>query len=95
MKKLGYIRKIDKIGKILIPKEMRDALQIDCGSQLEFYLNDEGIVLKKHEPDNISDKIKELKSIINEKVEEIGLDQCIEIEDELNKIEKILNTSAS
>lgn len=70
-------------------------LHIDIGTPIEFYVDGGGIMLKKHEPDNISEKVRELKSIVNDQIEDIGLDQCIAIDDELKKIEAILCTSPS
>ena len=95
MKELGVVRKIDGLGRLVIPKEMRKVLHIDIGTPIEFYMDGDGIMLKKHEPDNISEKVRELKSIVNDQIEAIGLDQCIAIEDELKKIETILCTSPS
>ena len=95
MKELGVVRKIDGLGRLVIPKEIRRVLHIDSGTPIEFYVDGNGIMLKKHEPDNISEKVSELKSIVNDQIEAIGLDQCIAIEDELKKIETILCTSPS
>lgn len=95
MKELGVVRKIDGLGRLVIPKEMRKVLHIDIGTPIEFYVDGDGIMLKKHEPDNISEKVRELKSIVNDQIDDIGLDQCIAIEDELNKIQTILCASVS
>ena len=95
MKELGVVRKIDGLGRLVIPKEIRKVLHIDIGTPIEFYMDGDGIRLKKHEPDNISEKVRELKSIVNDQIEDIGLDQCIAIEDELKKIETILCASPS
>lgn len=95
MKELVVVRKIDGLGRLVIPKEIRKVLHIDIGTPIEFYVDGNGIMLKKHEPDNISEKVRELKSIVNDQIEAIGLDQCIAIEDELKKIETILCTSPS
>ena len=95
MKELGVVRKIDGLGRLVIPKEIRRVLHIDSGTPIEFYMDGDGIMLKKHEPDNISEKVRELKSIVNDQIEAIGLDQCIAIEDELKKIETILCASPS
>lgn len=93
MKNLGFVRKVDSLGRIVIPKEMRDVLHIEIGTPLEFYADNEGIVLKKYMPDDFSEKVKELKIMLNEQIESIGLDRCIEIEDELVKIQTILGAS--
>ena len=95
MEELGVVRKIDGLGRLVIPKEMRKVLHIDIGTPIEFYMDGDGIMLKKHEPDNISEKVRELKSIVNDQIEDIRLDQCIAIEDELKKIETILCASPS
>ncbi|HFK1476680.1 AbrB/MazE/SpoVT family DNA-binding domain-containing protein [Bacillus tropicus] len=49
MKNTGIVRKIDELGRIVIPKEMRNTLGLPTGSPIEFHVNGESIVLKKHE----------------------------------------------
>lgn len=49
MKKTGMIRRIDELGRIVIPKEMRNSLRIKEGDTLEIYIDNlENIVLKKY-----------------------------------------------
>ena len=91
--RIGIIKEVDNLGRLVIPKEMRDTLHIGIGTPLEFYSDNEGIVLKKYIPDDFSEKVKELKCMLNDQIENIGLDQCIKIEDELDKIQKILDKS--
>ena len=93
MKNLGFVRKVDNLGRIVIPKEMRDVLHIGIGTPLEFYADNEGIVSKKYMPEDFSEKVKELKIMLNQQIDDIGLDQCIAIEDELDKIQTILCAS--
>ena len=47
MKKTGVSRKLDELGRIVIPKEIRTNFKIEEGDQIEFYLNDNEIILKK------------------------------------------------
>lgn len=47
MKATGVVRKIDELGRIVIPKEIRKTLGIKDEEQLEIYLENECIVLKK------------------------------------------------
>lgn len=50
MKKVGIIRKIDELGRIVIPKEFRDNFDMKEGDKLEIIANKEGqIILKKFE----------------------------------------------
>lgn len=46
MKSKGIVRKIDELGRIVIPKEMRKKLNIDTGTPLEIHLEGDTIVMK-------------------------------------------------
>ena len=49
MKATGVVRRIDELGRIVIPKEIRKNLRINEGENIEIYINEkENIVLKKH-----------------------------------------------
>ncbi len=51
MKATGIVRKIDELGRVVIPKEIRKALRIREGDPLEIYTEKNGeIVLKKYAP---------------------------------------------
>ncbi len=50
MNSRGIIRKIDELGRIVIPKEMRKKLDIDTGSALEIHIEGDAIVMKKDTP---------------------------------------------
>lgn len=48
MKATGVVRRIDELGRIVIPKELRKNLRIKEGENIEIYLDDnENIILKK------------------------------------------------
>ena len=47
MKSTGIIRRIDELGRIVIPKEIRKSLRISEGENLEIFINDDTIILKK------------------------------------------------
>ncbi len=49
MKSTGIVRKIDEVGRIVLPKEMRDVLGIDYKDPMEIYADEDKIVLKKYE----------------------------------------------
>lgn len=48
MKSTGVIRRIDDLGRIVIPKEIRKNLRIKEGDNLEIYISSEDLVLKKY-----------------------------------------------
>lgn len=50
MKKNGVIRKIDELGRITVPKDMRKKLSIKEDEFIELVLNENSITIKKHFP---------------------------------------------
>lgn len=50
MKATGIVRKIDELGRIVLPIEMRRTLNIDIKDPVEIYTHDDYILLKKYEP---------------------------------------------
>lgn len=51
MKATGIVRRIDDLGRVVIPKEIRRTLRIRVGDPLEIFTDREGeIILKKYSP---------------------------------------------
>lgn len=50
MKATGIVRRTDDLGRIVLPKELRDTLGIKNGDPLEVFVEGERIVLKKYAP---------------------------------------------
>ncbi len=48
MKATGIVRRIDELGRIVIPKEIRRILHIREGDPIEIYTSEDGVVLKKY-----------------------------------------------
>lgn len=57
MKATGVIRRIDDLGRIVIPKEIRRNLRIKEGENLEIFVDNENIILKKY---SLMNKISDL-----------------------------------
>lgn len=53
MKSTGVVRRLDDLGRIVIPIELRRSLDIKEKDPLEIYVDGEQIILKKYEPDCI------------------------------------------
>ena len=54
MKATGIIRRIDDLGRVVIPKEIRRAMRIKEGDALEIFTTSEGeIILKSTEPNKM------------------------------------------
>lgn len=50
MKALGMVRKVDDLGRYVLPKELRDTMGISIGDSLEIFLAEDYIILKKYAP---------------------------------------------
>ncbi len=50
MKSTGVVRKVDELGRIVIPIELRRTMGIEEKDALEIYVDNEKIILKKYEP---------------------------------------------
>ena len=47
MKSTGMVRKIDELGRLVLPKEIRDILNINDKDMFDFFIDDEMIIMKK------------------------------------------------
>ena len=50
MKATGIVRRIDELGRVVIPKEIRRTLRIKDGDPLEIFTNSDELMLKKYSP---------------------------------------------
>ncbi|WP_077369408.1 AbrB/MazE/SpoVT family DNA-binding domain-containing protein [Anaerosalibacter sp. Marseille-P3206] len=50
MKSTGIVRKVDELGRVVIPIELRRTLEIAEKDALEIYVDGEQIILKKYAP---------------------------------------------
>ena len=50
MKATGIVRKIDNLGRLVVPKEIRTVLGWEEGQPLEIYVDDETMVIKSYQP---------------------------------------------
>ncbi|WP_420974154.1 AbrB/MazE/SpoVT family DNA-binding domain-containing protein [Bacillus thuringiensis] len=81
------IRRVDDIGRIVIPKELRRTLQLDQNHQLEFFIQDDRLILKRYKPvclvtgDACADPIELLDGRLH--LSPLGVSQLIEILQEL------------
>ena len=50
MKSTGIVRKMDELGRIVLPMEIRNTFDINPKDPLEIFVDDDCIVLRKYEP---------------------------------------------
>ena len=53
MKSTGIVRKVDELGRIVLPIELRRTLDIAQKDSLEIYVDGDSVILKKYEPECI------------------------------------------
>ena len=80
MKSTGIVRKMDDLGRVVIPIELRRTLEIAEKDPLEIYVDGNMIILKKYEPACIF--CGDAKDVVNYK----GRNICRTCLDEMKKI---------
>ena len=50
MKSTGIVRKVDELGRIVIPIEMRRTLGVDSHDPIEMFVDGESIIIRKYAP---------------------------------------------
>lgn len=50
MRTTGIVRRIDELGRVVIPKEIRKTMRIKEGEELEVLVQDDALLLKKYSP---------------------------------------------
>lgn len=53
MKNTGIVRRLDELGRITLPIELRRTLECADRDQLEIFVEDDRVILKKYEPADI------------------------------------------
>lgn len=66
MKATGIVRKIDLLGRLVLPMELRRTLEISIKDPVEIYVDDDMIVLKKYEPSALTEAEKAIEALRRE-----------------------------
>ncbi len=65
MKSTGIIRRIDELGRVVIPKEIRKSMNLKEGAEMEIYTSNEGLILQKHSRiENLLELAKETAEVL-------------------------------
>lgn len=48
MKSTGIVRRIDELGRVVLPVELRRSMELEVRDSVEIYVEGDSIVLKKH-----------------------------------------------
>lgn len=77
----GITRRVDSLGRVVVPKEYRKKIKINEGDLLELFLEDNGILIKKYELISSNDKF--LKSYISLMSKQLECDVLICTKDDV------------
>ena len=90
MKPTGIVRKIDELGRIVLPKELRKCLNINTGDDFQIRLEDEKIILEKYS--YLKNYEQEIISIINCFISETSYDISLVINSKIiNKNNEVID----
>ena len=90
MKSTGIVRRIDDLGRVVIPKEIRRTLLLKEGDPLELFMEDGGVYLKKYVPDyDIIDMVDNIETKLEFMMDEAGHKNGRDIIQKLKEIKKL------
>lgn len=93
MDSAGINRRIDGLGRIVIPKDIRAKFGIREYTQLEMFIKDDTIVLKKYIPEeNLEDRLKDFEACFDEMKYGMKTDKVKAIETHIKELKKILKS---
>ena len=75
------IRKIDHLGRLVLPKDIRNSMGLVDGSSLEILATNEGILLKKYSAElSLISDIENLQRSVKEDNSYVGQDKAVQIQ---------------
>ena len=77
MKSTGIVRRLDELGRIVLPIELRKNLDINIKDALEIFTNNDTIILKKYSPSDIF--TGDMEDLIEYKGKKISKNTIIEL----------------
>lgn len=90
MKETGIVRKLDKMGRIVIPKELRWKYRLECGDMVEIYTQNDCICVQKYETEtDIMEQVDVLFQTVEQMEQE--LKNTKELEDYLKQVKDKLD----
>lgn len=91
MKATGIIRRVDDLGRVCVPKEVRKEFGIKEGTPLELFINDDEIIFKKRDyAIEFKQYLNRLKGSFEDIKSEIGESKSIEIESHISVLEDLI-----
>ncbi len=91
MKATGMVRKVDDLGRIVVPIELRRNLGIGVGDPVEFYMDGQTIIVKKYDTTgSVADLVDKLESEIRMKEQLLTPKQMAALDEKLQELKAIV-----
>lgn len=92
MKGTGIIKRVDDLGRFVIPKEIRRTLGITDGTPMEIYTDGRQIILKKYIPEtDLSEMIGAFEEQLEDMCVDLGPEKTGDIRRHIRGIRTVLN----
>ena len=67
MKATGIVRRIDDLGRVVIPKDIRRTLHLREGDPLEIYIDNDSVIFKRYDPSSEWERtLRELEEAVDD-----------------------------
>jgi len=77
MKSTGIVRRVDELGRVVLPIELRKTLHINVRDSMEIFVDEDKVVLKKYEPADIF--TGEMEDLVEYKGKKVSKKSIIEL----------------
>ena len=90
MKATGIIRRVDDLGRIVIPKDVRRAIGIREGEPLEIFIEGEDTVCFRKYKNNLSDAVEHLRDRIENCCDDLTYGTLMRIDALLEEVQELV-----
>ena len=94
MKAPGIIRRVDDLGRIVIPKEIRRTLGVTDGTPMELFTDGKKLIVQKYIPElDFKQSVDDLRKVFYETEEFFSAGTANKIEEHIKALTEILKES--
>lgn len=89
----GMIKRIDSLGRIVIPKEIRKSMGAAAGTPMVISSTKEGVLLRKYIPEmDLLERLQDFEHALEEACGEFHIQEIGEMKQHMEKIKSILGS---
>jgi looped-hinge helix DNA binding domain, AbrB family len=87
----GIVRRIDDLGRVALPKEMRRTMRLKEGTPLEIAYTGDSIIITKHIEATMADMASDMKDRLDEGYDKLDTNKVKAIRKHLLEIQELLS----